>query len=147
MKLYILLHLQDVENMDANAKPFLTKEAAQEAMKTDWEATLKTWDIDPGENQTEERAWYCEAEMAAIRDDFHFQFESWKIVEHDLDVKVAVKVHDGLVQQIISNAGVSAEVYDVDVSDFPDEGEQEVADERAAEYEKLQNTAGWGQVW
>lgn len=147
MKLYILIHLQDVENMDANAKPFLTKEAAQEAMKTDWEATLKAWNIDPGENQTEERTWYCEAGMAAIRDDFHFQFESWKIVEHDLDVQVAVKVHGGQVQQIISNAGVSAEVYDMDASDAPDEGEQEMSDERAAEYEKLQQTGGWDQVW
>lgn len=147
MKIYNLIHLEDDRTIDAAAAPFLTIETAQAAMKDSWEACLKIWGIDPEEKQTEEHNWECGEDSASIRDDLHSVFNSWKITEHDLDVQVAVKVYGGQVQQVIANAGVDAKVYDLDVSDFPDEGEQEEADERAVEYEKLQNTAGWSQVW
>ena len=60
---------------------------------------------------------------------------------------IAVRVKGGMVQQIISNAGVNAEIFDMDVSDFPDEGEEEEAYDKEAEYEKLQKTPGWAEIW
>lgn len=147
MKVYNLIYLEDDNTIDAAAAPFLTMEAAQAAMKDGWEARLKIWGIDPEEEQTEEHSWECGEYFASIRDDQRSVFESWKITEHDLDVQVAVKVYGGLVQQIIANAGVSAEVYDLDVSDFPDEGEQEIAIAKETEYKKLQKDTGWEKVW
>lgn len=147
MKIYTLIHLQDTAITDADAMPFLTKDAAHAAMKAAWEEALKAAGIDPAEPQREEREWDCGEDTASIRIDFNSVYETWKITEHDLDVQVAVKVYGGLVQQIIANAGISAKVYDLDVSDFPDEGEQEEADSRAAEYEKLQKMTGWSHVW
>ena len=127
--------------------PFLTKDAAQVAMKAAWEETLKAAGIDPAEPQREEREWDCGEDTASIRIDFNSVYETWKITEHDLDVQVAVKVYGGLVQQIIANAGISVKVYDLDVSDFPDEGEQEIAIAKEAEYKNLQKDAGWEKVW
>ena len=60
---------------------------------------------------------------------------------------VAVNVQGGLVQSAIANADVGVNVYDLDVSDFPDKGEAEAADARRAEYEKLAESPGWQSVW
>ena len=40
MKIYTLIHLQDNTITDADATPFLTKEAAQAAMKAAWEEAI-----------------------------------------------------------------------------------------------------------
>lgn len=61
--------------------------------------------------------------------------------------KVAVEVKGGLVQNVYANADVSVEVYDLDVSDFPDEGEQKEADDKEAELEDLVKSPGWRNVW
>lgn len=147
VKIYTLIHLQDTAITDADAMPFLTKDAAQVAMKAAWEKDLKAAGIDPAEPQHEEREWDCGENTASIRIDFNSVYETWKITEHDLDVQVAVKVYGGVVQQIIANAGISAKVYDLDVSDFPDEEEQEIAIAKEAEYKNLQKDAGWEKVW
>lgn len=39
------------------------------------------------------------------------------------------------------------DVYDLDVSDFPDEGEQEAADQKEAELDELVKSPGWRAVW
>lgn len=147
MKIYTLIHLQDSTITDADAAPFLTKEAAQAAMKAGWEKAIKAAGIDPAEPQRDEREWECGEDTASIRVDFDSVYETWKIVEHSLPVDIAVRVKGGMVQQIISNAGVNAEVFDLDVSDFPDEGEEEEAYDKEAEYEKLQTTPGWAEIW
>lgn len=147
MKIYTLVHLQDSAITDADAAPYLTKEAAQAAMKTAWEEALKAAGIDPTEPKRDEREWECGEDTASIRVDFDSVFETWKIVEHSLPVDIAVRVKGGMVQQIISNAGVSAEVFDLDVSDFPDEGEEDEAYDKEAEYEKLLKTPGWEEIW
>lgn len=64
-----------------------------------------------------------------------------------MDVQVAIKVHEGMVQSVISNAGVDVDVYDLDVSDYPDEGEQDEADKLEKEFNELSNQPGWGDVW
>ena len=62
-------------------------------------------------------------------------------------VSVAVEVRGGLVQNIYSNGDVSAEVYDLDISDFPDEGEEDEADKRSKELEELCRQPGWKAMW
>lgn len=64
-----------------------------------------------------------------------------------MDVQVAVRVQGGLVQDVHANADVSVNVYDLDVSDFPDEGEQAEADKKEAELEELVKAPGWRAVW
>lgn len=147
MKIYTLIHLQDTTITNADATPFLSKEAAQAAMKTAWKEAIKAAGIDPAEPQRDEREWECGEDTASLRVDFDSVYETWKITEHSLPVDIAVRVKGGMVQQIISNAGVNAEVFDLDVSDFPDEGEEEEAYDKEAEYEKLQKTPGWAEIW
>ena len=62
-------------------------------------------------------------------------------------VSVAVEVRGGLVQNIYSNGDVSAEVYNLDISDFPDEGEEDEADKRSKELEELCRQPGWKAIW
>ena len=62
-------------------------------------------------------------------------------------MQVAVRVAGGLVQEVHSNADVDVDVYDLDVSDFPDEGEQEAVDQKEAELEELVKSPGWRAVW
>ena len=147
MKIYTLIDLQDTAITDADAAPFLTKESAQKAMKAAWEEALKAAGIDPADPQRDEREWEYGEDTASIRVDFHSLYETWKIVEHSLPVDIAVRVKGGMVQQIISNAGVNAEVFDLDVSDFPDEGEEDEAYDKEAEYDKLLKTPGWAEIW
>lgn len=61
--------------------------------------------------------------------------------------EVAVRVKGGMVQSVYANADVNVEVYDLDVSDFPDEGEEDKAAEKEAELEKLVASPGWRAVW
>lgn len=62
-------------------------------------------------------------------------------------ISVAVEVKGGLVQNIYSNGDVSAEVYDLDVLDFPDEGEEDEVDKRSKELEELRRQPGWETIW
>lgn len=48
---------------------------------------------------------------------------------------------------IVVDADVGVDVYDLDVSDFPDEGEQEAADQKEAELDELVKSPGWRAVW
>lgn len=62
-------------------------------------------------------------------------------------MQVAVRVKGGLVEEVHANADVSMDVFDLDVSDFPDEGEQDEADRKEAELEELVKSPGWRAVW
>lgn len=39
------------------------------------------------------------------------------------------------------------DVYDLDVSDFPDDGEEDEADRKELEFTELSNRPDWGSVW
>lgn len=67
--------------------------------------------------------------------------------EKTLNVRVAIRVKGGLVQTVYSNSDVDVDVYDLDVSDFPDEGEAEEADRKEKELDALCNNSGWRAVW
>ena len=72
---------------------------------------------------------------------------SWT-VSWTVPVSVAVEVSGGLVQAVYARGGdVGADVFDLDVHDFPDEGEQEETESREKQLEKLIGAPGWKQVW
>ena len=123
MKVYMLVHKQDTSSMwDADADIFLTKEKAQEAMREQYRASLESWGINDITEPSEDFHWTCDENQAEISDDCKCEYEQWQIQEKELDVKAAVEVRGGLVQSVIANAGIDVDVYDLDVSDFPDDG-------------------------
>lgn len=107
-------------------------------------AELPSWNVD-AENLTDDQECECGEDTAVIRNDP--DSTNWRIEEKELDVQVAVRVAGGLVQEVYSNADVGVDVYDLDVSDFPDEGEQEAADQKEAELDELVKSPGWRAVW
>lgn len=146
MKVFILIDLQDTDGaLGASVTPFTEKEVAQAAMREAWKSTMEEWKFDVSKPQTNEYYSECLQDTAVIRDGD--DEEHWRIEEHEIDVNVAVEVSGGLVANVYANAGVDIEVYDLDVSDFPDEGEQEMADVRAKELGSLIKKPGWNRVW
>lgn len=148
MKIYMLVHKQDTSSMwDADADIFLTKEKAQEAMREQYRASLESWGINDITEPSEDFHWTCDENQAEISDDCKCEYEQWQIQEKELDVKAAVEVRGGLVQSVIANAGIDVDVYDLDVSDFPDDGEVDEADRKGREFTELSNRPDWGSVW
>jgi len=145
MTLYVLIHEQDTDSAwGADAKVFLTPEAARDAMRIAYEAALKAWGFDES-LQTDEHECYFEDAKAALRDDS--DIEHWRIEEQKVGVEMAIRVKGGLVEVVYANADVYPDVYDLDVSDYPDDGEVEDADSKEAELEELIKQPGWRSVW
>lgn len=148
MKVYMLVHKQDTSSMwDADADIFLTKEKAQEVMQEQYRAALESWGINDLTEPSEDFHWTCDENQAEISDDCKCEYEQWQIQEKELDVKAAVEVRGDLVQSVIANAGIDVDVYDLDVSDFPDDGEVDEADRKGREFTELSNRPDWGSVW
>lgn len=148
MKVYMLVHKQDTSSMwDADADIFLTKEKAQEVMQEQYRAALESWGINDLTEPSEDFHWTCDENQAEISDDCKCEYEQWQIQEKELDVKAAVEVRGGLVQSVIANAGIDVDVYDLDVSDFPDDGEVDEADRKGREFTELSNRPDWWSVW
>lgn len=130
MKVFVLINEQDTDaSNQSTVQLFLDKEAARAEMRKQFKAELPSWDDQECE---------CGEDTAVIRNDP--DSTNWRIEEKELDVQVAVRVAGGLVQ-------VGVDVYDLDVSDFPDEGEQEAADQKEAELDELVKSPGWRAVW
>ena len=145
MKLYILIHERDTDsNWGSSAKSYNDHTTAQDAMRKDYEAAIKTWGFDET-SQTEEYKAYCHDDKALIRDGM--DIEIWRIEEHDLQVELAVEVSQGLVQAIYANADIFPEVFDLDVSDFAEDRVVAEADMKAAELKKLKQQPGWSAVY
>ena len=148
MKVYMLVYKQDASSAwDADADIFLTKEKAQEAMQEQYRTSLESWGINDLTEPSEDFHWTCDENQAEISDDCKCEYEQWQIQEKELDVKAAVEVRGGLVQSVIANAGIDVDVYDLDVSDFPDDGEVDEADRKGREFTELSNRPDWGSVW
>ena len=145
MKIYVLVYEQDTDcGCDAEVSTFIHKEDAQATMRAGWEESVESWEYNSKEHKDEDEC-YCEEESAVIRDGM--DSVRWRIEEHDLDVQVAVRVKGGLVDEVHANADVNVDVYDLDVSDFPDEGEQDEADKKEVELDELVKAPGWRAVW
>ena len=145
MTLYLLVFHQDTDSgCGSEASPFLDLETAQNTMRSLYEKTLELWGFDKS-NQAEEHECYCRDNQAIIRDDP--DFVTWTIEKHQLDVEIAVEVEGGLVRNIYANADVSPAVYDLDVSAYPDEEEQEAADAQENVLKTRVSRDGWRSVW
>ena len=145
MKFFVLIYLEDSDNgCSAEAVPFLDETQAAASMREAYEKTLKSTEFNVTE-QTDDH--YCrECTKEAVIVDGLDRY-SWRIEEHELDVQVAVEVEGGLVQGIYANTDVYPDVYDLDVSSYPEEGEEDEADQNRAELGELKNQPGWRSVW
>lgn len=145
MTIYILIHEKDTDSAwGADAAPFLDADAARDAMRASYEAAVKAWDFDES-IQTEEHECCCQSDRAILRDDA--DLEHWRIEAHEIGVEMAIRVKGGLVQAIYANADIYPDVYDLDVSDCPDDGEQDAAEGKEAELERISQQPGWREVW
>lgn len=69
-------------------------------------------------------------------------------MEHTVEsLDVAVMVKGGMVQAAYANGDIFVDVYDLDVSDYPDYGEQDAADAREADLRELASSPGWRTVY
>lgn len=146
ISIYVLIHEQDTESAwGSHVSLFLNRDLAEASMRKCWEDALKSWEFDLDKEMYDDHCWEYNHDNAAVLDGT--DIERWRIEEQDLAVGVAVKVHGGLVQSVIANADVDLDVYDLDVSDFPDEGEEDEADERRRVFEELASRPDWRSVW
>lgn len=60
---------------------------------------------------------------------------------------MAIEVQGGLIQNIYANAGIYPDVFDLDVSAFPDKGEEDDVAAKAASLNEIKNRPGWRNVW
>lgn len=147
MKVYVMVYQNDRCEWDAEVDVFTTKDEAQRVMQEQYRAALESWGINDLTEPSEDFHWTCDENQAEISDDCKCKYEQWQIQEKELDVKAAVEVRGGLVQSVIANAGIDVDVYDLDVSDFPDDGEVDEADRKGREFTELSNRPDWGSVW
>lgn len=145
MKVFVLINEQDTDACNQSTVDlFLDKEVARAEMRRQFEEELPAWGLDL-DNLRDEQECECGKDSAVIRNDP--DSTSWRIEEKELDVQVAICVKGGLVESVYSNAGIDADVYDLDVSDYPDEGEQDEADLREAEMNERISAPGWSAIW
>ena len=145
MTLYLLIHEQDTDAAwGADVQVFLNASDAQKAMNAAYQETADRWNFDDQESN-EEHMRTCSDSEATIRDDT--DVEHWRIEERDLDVQMAIEVQGGLIQNIYANAGIYPDVFDLDVSDFPDKEEEDDVAAKAASLNELKNRPGWRNVW
>lgn len=145
MKVFVLINEQDTDACNQSTVDlFLDKDAARAEMRRQFDAAVPAWDLDLNHLRDEQEC-ECGEDSAIIRNDP--DTTSWRIEEKELDVQVAIRVKGGLVESVYSNAGMDADVYDLDVSDYPDEGEQDEADLREAEMNERISAPGWSAIW
>lgn len=146
MKLYILIHEKDTDSVwGSSAKPFIDQAAARDAMRQDYEDTIKAWGFDEASQPEEEYKAYCHDGEALVRNDT--DIEIWRIEEHNLQVELAVEVKQGFVQAIYANTDVFPEVYDLDAPSFDEDSGVMETDIKAAEMERLKRQPGWRAVY
>lgn len=151
MKLYNLICAGLVNaTVEATSQLFSDKADAQQAMRQEYESILDGWKFDRDE-QTDEH--HCEiGEDTAFIEDYG-DTKGWQIVDQELELPepgahVAIEVSGGMVQNVFADTDmVSVDVYDLDVSDFPDDGEEDAAAERAEAIEQIGKDPSWHHVW
>lgn len=148
MKIFLLIHEEDTDTACcSDAKAFIDRQAARDTMQKEWNETLKNWMYD-SKDHTGEDERECREDTAVIRDGG--DTARWRIEEQELaaPVSVAVEVTGGMVQTIYARGGdVDADVFDLDVLDFPEEGEEDKAKSREKALNELINSPGWHRIW
>ena len=145
MNIYLLICEQDTDcAWGADVKVFSAKGLAQAEMKKAFEKALKDWEFDTA-NQDADYSCDISDDTASIRDGQDVIV--WHIEEKSLDIGAAVEVKGGMVRSVYANADISVTVCDLDVSEYPDVGEQAEADRRERELRELVGKDGWRAVW
>ena len=134
MKIYILIYEEDSDNRcGADVLHYTTEEAAVEAMREKYRASLEKLDHNVDE-QTEDYNCSCKkysANIVEAEDGYYWRVEAREI---ELPVPhVAVEV--------------SVDVYDLDVSDYPDNGEEDEAQGRKEQLREFRAAPGVREVW
>lgn len=61
--------------------------------------------------------------------------------------RVVIHVEGGMVRAVYSDEEVDVEVLDLDVSSYPDEGEEDEVDMKRRQLEKIAASPEWSAVW
>lgn len=145
MKVFALVCTIDTDDgWGSNVWLFLDKQKAQNKMREVLEDTIKCWNFDTSV-QTDKHYSELEDDVASLVDETNVVI--WEIEEEDLPVQVAIEVKGGLVQNIYANTDIDAEVYDLDMSDYYEDEEVDIADEREQELRALVSSDGWRSVY
>ena len=146
MKIYVVVHENAEEpSKGGEIKLAPTQAAARETMCMDVAKILPDYNIDDTDVAFDDQFWGGSNKRkltwnGKVR-------ETWRIEEHQLDVSAAIKVKGGMVQAVAANAGIDVEVYDLDVSSYPEGGEEDEADRKAREFAELLGRPDWRCVW
>ena len=147
MKIYTMITEKLISGSISAVESFATKEEAETAMREDWENAVTEYKS-TGKEPLKEECLIKDGYALLIRrssTDRNAPIE--KIGEAEFDVQVAVRVEDGLVQEVRSNTDVQVEVYDLSLPEFPEAGDEDERDKREKEWEEVTRKPGWRQVW
>lgn len=140
MKIYLLIGETNTDySCGGDAAAFLDKQAAQDAMRKEWTEAVESWEYNSHEHKNEDEC-YCEDDSAVIREGINSEY--WHIEEQELDVQVAVDVHEGMVQAVHANADIGIGIYDRDIND-----DMEALEAVEKELEECVNAPGWRAIW
>ena len=62
-------------------------------------------------------------------------------------MKIVIEVYGGLITSVYAPGSAEVEIFDLDVSDFPDIGEREEADRNATELKAIKENPKFIKVW
>ena len=148
MKIYVLIYEENSDTRcGADVIHFATENEAVEAMREKYKASLKNLNHD----ETEHRDGYdccCTYMTATIIEGEDSYY--WRIEAREIEVpapRIAVEVIGGMVQNVYADADVSVDVFDLDVSDFPEDGEADDAENRGEELKAFCSRPDVKQVW
>ena len=145
MKIYCLISTDTFkDNCNVTGNLFLDRDSAIAAMAGQYERMLESLCMEKGGNGSNH---YCNREQASARIVDDTNNYTWGVKEFEQDIRIAVEVKDGLVQNIYANAGVSAEVYDLDLTDTEEEGGSTEGELRQAALTEEIGAPGWRTVW
>ena len=152
MNIYTMITEKLISGSISAVESFATKEEAETAMREDWENAVTEYKS-TGKEPLKEECLIKDGYALLIRRSSTDRnapiekIEIWKIREAEFDVQVAVRVEDGLVQEVRSNTDVQVEVYDLSLPEFPEAGDEDERDKREKEWEEVTRKPGWRQVW
>lgn len=152
MKFYTMITEKLISGSVSAVESFATKEEAETAMREDWENAVTEYKS-TGKEPLKEECLIKDGYALLIRRSSTDRnapiekIEIWKIREAEFDVHVAIRVEDGLVQEVRSNTDVQVDVYDLSSPEFPEEGEEAERDKREKEWEEETRKPSWRHVW
>lgn len=145
MKIYCLISTDTFEgNCNVTVELFLDRDAAIASMVDHYEGMLESLCM---EKEDSGSGRYCNREQASARIVDDTSIYTWSVKEFEQDIRIAVEVKDGLVQNIYANADVSAEVYDLDLTDVEEEDGPTEGELRQAALAEEISDPGWRTVW